>query len=66
MRYAIKNPDGEVLAIYDLNNIGEAVEIKLSLQRDHNESWGVDEIYSVARATPSEVRAFGTKFKCSA
>jgi hypothetical protein len=55
-----------VLAIYDLNNLGEAVAIKLGLQRTHNESWGADEIYSVARATPAEIRAFGLKFKCSA
>ena len=59
MQYAIKDAEGVVMAIFDVNNLAEAVEIKHGLQRHYNKMHGAFEIFTVNKATPKDIRVFG-------
>lgn len=58
MKGAVKDAEGEVMSVFDLNTLGEAVEIKHALERQYNEMHNVDEIFTVAKATRQEIRDF--------
>jgi hypothetical protein len=58
MKYAMRGAEGVLFTIFDAHDLADAVAIKLEIQRLHNEDWGVDEIFYVAKATPRDFRDF--------
>jgi hypothetical protein len=58
MKYTVKNAGGNVLPIPDAENLIEAVTTKHHIQRSYNKLHGVDEIFTVAKTTSKEDRAF--------
>jgi hypothetical protein len=56
MKFTVKDASGEVMSIVDAGNLIEAVAMKHRVQRSYNDLHGCDEVFTVAKATPKEVR----------
>ena len=56
MNYAMRDSSGVLLMIFEADNLAAAVALKHHLQRQHNEDWGIDDIFSIAKATPRDFR----------
>jgi hypothetical protein len=56
--YTVRDAAGEVMSVFDAESFGQAVEIKHRLERVYNEISYSDNIFTVAKATPKEIRDF--------
>jgi hypothetical protein len=53
----MRNSDGILYTIFRADDLASAVALKHRIQRQHNEDWRVDEIFTIAEATPKDFRA---------
>ena len=54
MKYAAQNGNGKVVSIFEADSLAEAVAIKHHIQQSLKEMHGIDEILSIAQATPKD------------
>jgi hypothetical protein len=54
MKYAMKDSHGILFSVFDADNLAAAVAEKNRVQHLHNEDWGIDDIFTVAEATPRD------------
>jgi hypothetical protein len=54
--YSMRNSFGILYTIFRADNLARAVALKHRIQRQHNSDWGADEIFTIAVATPRDVR----------